>query len=99
MKLQTLKPRLKAVSPGSTLPVASPQVAQRLRGSAGVADRIKIKTRDCGLCQMCKRPGYLVDHIKPLCEGGSDDDSNKQLLCAPCHDEKSAREAAARAKS
>ncbi|MFB9242373.1 HNH endonuclease [Massilia antarctica] len=46
---------------------------------------------------MCKRPGYLVDHIKPLCEGGTNEDSNKQLLCAPCHDVKSAREAAARA--
>ncbi|NHZ93534.1 hypothetical protein F2P45_31710 [Massilia sp. CCM 8733] len=48
---------------------------------------------------MCKRPGYLVDHIKPLCEGGSDDDTNKQLLCAPCHDAKSAQEAAARSGS
>ncbi|MCE3605833.1 HNH endonuclease [Massilia sp. P8910] len=99
MKLQTLKPRLKSASPGRILPAASPQVAQRLRGSAGVADRIRIRTRDCGLCQVCKRPGYLVDHIKPLCEGGSDEDSNKQLLCKPCHDDKSAREAAARAGS
>ncbi|WP_103170741.1 HNH endonuclease [Massilia antarctica] len=46
---------------------------------------------------MCKRPGYLVDHIKPLCEGGGDDDANKQLLCGPCHLEKSAGEAARRA--
>jgi 5-methylcytosine-specific restriction endonuclease McrA len=43
--------------------------------------------------------GTVVDHIVPLWKGGSDADSNKELLCqAPCHDAKTAREAAERAR-
>lgn len=36
----------------------------------------------------------VVDHIKPLAWGGSDERSNKQALCRRCHDEKSAAERA-----
>jgi 5-methylcytosine-specific restriction protein A len=39
----------------------------------------------------------VVDHITPLHMGGDDQDSNKELLCNPCHDAKSAREAGNRA--
>ena len=103
MKLQTLKPRLQAAS--GRLPVLSParpDVIERKRGSAGVRDRDRIRRRDCGLCQECKRNGRVamgaaVDHIVPLWKGGSDDDVNKELLCTPCHDVKSAREARERA--
>jgi 5-methylcytosine-specific restriction endonuclease McrA len=42
--------------------------------------------------------GVAVDHKTPLWMGGSDEDSNKELLCQPCHDAKTAREAAARAR-
>lgn len=96
MPLPTLKPRLQAASLFRLKPMPTAAV-ERKRGSAGVRDRHSIRERDCGLCQVCKRPGYIVDHIKPLCEGGSDDDSNKQLICSPCHLEKSAGEAARRA--
>jgi 5-methylcytosine-specific restriction protein A len=104
MKLQTLKPRLQAV--GSRLPVlatARPDVVERKRGSAGVRDRERIRRRDCGLCQECKRNGRVamgaaVDHIVPLWKCGSDEDSNKELLCTLCHDAKSAHEAAERAR-
>lgn len=104
MKLQTLKPRLQAAR--SRLPVlatARPDVVERKRGSAGVRDRERIRRRDCGLCQECKRNGRVamgaaVDHIVPLWKGGSDDDANKELLCAPCHDVKSAREARERVR-
>lgn len=102
-RLQTLKPRLTTASTSrlQQLP-ASAGLVQRKRGSAGVKDRNNIKQRDCGLCQECRRRGRVtigrvVDHIEPLWNGGSDDDSNKQLLCHPCHDEKTAREAAQRA--
>ena len=37
-----------------------------------------------------------VDHIRPVCEGGSDDRPNLQALCACCHALKSAAEARAR---
>lgn len=104
MKLQTLKPRLETAS--GRLPVLAParaDVVERKRGSAGVRDRDRIRRRDCGLCQECKRNGNVamgaaVDHIVPLWKGGSDDDANKELLCAPCHDVKSAREARERAR-
>jgi 5-methylcytosine-specific restriction protein A len=83
------------------LPVGAGMV-QRKRGSAGVKDRNNIKRRDCGLCQECRRQarvsiGRVVDHIVPLWNGGSDEDENKELLCDPCHDAKTAREAAMRA--
>jgi 5-methylcytosine-specific restriction protein A len=104
VKIATLKPRLRAA--GSRLPMLAPQrenVVPRKRGWAGVQDRNRIRLRDCGLCQECKRRGRVtggmaVDHIVPLWKGGSDDDANKELLCQPCHDAKTAREAAERAR-
>lgn len=104
MKLTTLKPRLKA-SNLTRIPTltAQPATVQRLRGSAGVKDRAAIKARDCGMCQACKRqgitrPGRVVDHIVPLHMQGTDDASNKELLCDPCHDAKTATEAGDRAR-
>jgi 5-methylcytosine-specific restriction protein A len=79
-----------------------PDTVERKRGSAGVKDRQRIKERDCGLCVRCQKEGRVslgkvVDHIVPLWAGGSDEDENKQLLCDPCHDAKTAREAKERA--
>jgi 5-methylcytosine-specific restriction protein A len=56
------------------------------------------------MCQECKRQGKVsvgaaVDHIVPLWKVGSDEDTNKELLCHPSHDAKLAREANKRAKS
>ena len=103
MKLKTLKSSLQSAGV-SRLPVLSarPQMVERKRGSAGVKDRASIKLRDCGMCQECRRrgrarPGDVVDHITPLWDQGSDEDINKELLCHPCHDEKTAREAGQRA--
>lgn len=50
------------------------------------------------LCQECEKngvltPAVLVDHIKPINEGGEKlDMRNLQSLCARCHNKKSARE-------
>lgn len=106
MKLRTLKSTLQVAR--HTVPTMQPaqyrpDMIQRKRGSAGVKDRAKIKERDCGLCQECRRRGRVtigkvVDHIKPLWDGGSDEDDNKELLCDPCHDHKTAGEAAQRAR-
>lgn len=102
MRLTCLKPRVPAanLSRVKLAPIGS-QV-ERKRGAAGVADRERIRRRDNGLCQECARQGRVsvgcdVDHIVPLWDGGSDDDANKELLCRPCHDAKTAREAAQRA--
>ena len=103
MKLSTLKPRLQSVST-ARVPVLTQQPGrvERKRGSAGVKDRNQIKARDCGLCQECKRRGKtsigsVVDHKQPLWDGGTNDHDNQELLCDPCHDAKTAREAAQRA--
>lgn len=50
------------------------------------------------LCAECKRLGRVTlatqrDHIKPLAEGGVDDETNVQGLCEPCHEAKSLAEA------
>jgi 5-methylcytosine-specific restriction protein A len=49
------------------------------------------------LCIECERLGRVTlatqrDHIKPLAEGGTDDDSNVQGLCHACHEAKSLAE-------
>jgi len=59
--------------------------------------RKRIMKRDNGLCQNCLKLNILTkatqcDHIIPKAKGGSDDDDNLQMLCEPCHDEKSLRD-------
>jgi 5-methylcytosine-specific restriction protein A len=103
-KLQTLKPRLKPAGARlATLAPVRPGTVERVRGWRGVQDRERIRKRDNGLCQECQRNdrvsvGAAVDHIIPLWQGGTDDDANKELLCQPCHDVKTAREARERAR-
>ena len=49
------------------------------------------------LCVMCKAKGKVtlaveVDHIVALVNGGEDEHSNRQALCAPCHQVKTRRD-------
>jgi 5-methylcytosine-specific restriction protein A len=37
------------------------------------------------LCELCSETATLVHHIKPIKEGGTNDDGNLQSLCAGCH--------------
>ena len=102
-RLTTLKSRLQTSTARLPTLTERPNVVERKRGYAGVLDRRRIRARDGDLCQECKRQGrtitgYPVDHIIPLADGGTDDDSNKETLCVPCHDAKSAREARARTR-
>lgn len=105
MKLTTLKSTLQRMpAPKVEALAPRPQMVERLRGGAGVRDRARIKARDCGICQECRRngmgrPGSVVDHIIPLWEEGTDDDSNKELLCIPHHDAKTKVEAGRRASA
>lgn len=52
------------------------------------------------ICEECERkgivtPGYFVDHIKPLRQGGDFmDPDNLQTLCRPCHASKTNKEIA-----
>lgn len=102
MRLTCLKPRIPAANLSRVKPAPLGNQVERKRGAAGVADRERIRRRDNGLCQECARRGLVsvgrdVDHIVPLWQGGSDDEANKELLCSPCHEAKTAREAAQRA--
>jgi 5-methylcytosine-specific restriction protein A len=71
-------------------------VDKRKRGRAGQRDRAQVLAEE-PLCRACLEAGRTtastrVDHIKPLSEGGTDERSNKQGLCIPCHDKKSVAE-------
>jgi 5-methylcytosine-specific restriction protein A len=62
--------------------------------------RDRIMTRDCGMCQQCRRNGLLrqadqVDHITPKAMGGSDDHGNLEAICGPCHTAKTQAESGA----
>lgn len=70
----------------------------RKRGRAGQRERRQVLAEE-PLCRKCLAVGLtvaseIVDHILPLAWGGTDSRSNKQGLCTPCHDEKSAAERA-----
>jgi 5-methylcytosine-specific restriction protein A len=71
-------------------------MAERLRGRAGVAQRLR-RLRAEPLCRMCKAKGIIrasevPDHILALALGGTDDDSNIQCLCDLCHSRKTQEE-------
>jgi 5-methylcytosine-specific restriction protein A len=70
--------------------VTDPVPTMRLRGRAGKEQRRRRLARTGGLCERCQSRGRVVvatvvDHIKPLALGGSDEDSNTRNLCDPCH--------------
>ena len=72
-------------------------VDKRLRGRAGQRARRRVLEEE-PLCRRCLAEGrtsasVVVDHIRPLSQGGSDDRANKQGLCGPCHDAKTKAEA------
>jgi 5-methylcytosine-specific restriction protein A len=71
----------------------------RLRGRAAVAQRKRRLQRTNGLCERCLEKGKVriakvVDHIKPLAFGGSDEDGNTQNLCSDCDAVKTAYDSA-----
>jgi len=54
-------------------------------------------------CALSYSPDRLrlgeIDHIVPVCEGGSNMPENLRLLCAPCHKSETASLAKRRAKT
>jgi 5-methylcytosine-specific restriction protein A len=103
MTLTTLKPRLSTAGNRLATLTQRPGATPRLRGRAAVERRANW-LRSNPYCVKCKEEGYIVaadvvDHDIPLWAGGADDETNFQSLCqTPHHDEKTAREAAERAK-
>lgn len=71
-------------------PKSCAKPTERLRGRAGQAQRLRRLQRTHGLCEDCTtegrvEPANVVDHIKPLAHGGSDEDSNTRNLCNHHH--------------
>lgn len=68
---------------------------KRASGSHTADDILKIggcqKWR-CASCRRNIRDDYHVDHVEPLALGGSNDQSNLQLLCPPCNQSKHAKD-------
>lgn len=65
--------------------------------------RKRILARDKHLCQSCKRKGRItagneVDHKLAKSKGGTDDESNLECICTPCHIAKSAADRGAKLK-
>jgi 5-methylcytosine-specific restriction protein A len=69
----------------------------RIRGAR--LQRLRRQLFDASpLCVICEAAGRVTvatirDHIVPLAEGGRDDASNSQPVCAECHTRKTAAEA------
>ena len=54
-------------------------------------ERQKLLDNADGCCELCKKKlkkVFDIDHIIPLAEGGTNDESNLQVLCKQCHFEK-----------
>ena len=68
---------------------------KRIRGRALQTIRREMIAKD-PRCAMCRRIlagiDWQVDHIKPIYKGGKDTPDNRQLLCSPCHDAKTAKD-------
>lgn len=75
---------------------ASPKT-ERLRGTGGVEQRLRRLRRTHGLCEDClaedrTKVAVVVDHIRPLALGGSDEDENTRNLCKRHHDDRTAEQ-------
>lgn len=64
---------------------------RRYRSRAARISRLQIRAvleRD-KVCRTCGNPAKDIDHITPVSRGGQTELSNLQLLCRPCHQQKS----------
>ena len=98
-KMPTRPPLHRVNSPRAkrhTLRQSDPERTERLRGRKAVVLRQRRLMAE-PLCRHCYAKGRIAaatvpDHIIPLHKGGSDEDSNIQCLCGPCHKAKTSQE-------
>ena len=53
-----------------------------------IVDMLSRQGHRCAACSTSLADGYHVDHIMPLCLGGSNDRANLQALCPSCNSKK-----------
>lgn len=99
MKLQSLKPRVQALSLTRVNVITTR--TDRMTGRP-LQRRNRRFLREHPLCVECERQDRVaaaqqVDHVVPLHLGGADDESNLQGLCCECHERKTKNEARHRA--
>lgn len=98
-RLKTIRPRVRPLDAA----IAAPSTTKRIRGNTRKAVIRRMDRDTPRMCAECYRHGLVrigseLDHIAPLWKGGSNDPRNLQWLCAPCHAEKTAREATERGR-
>jgi len=63
-------------------------VSRRMKIEDSVKQGILEKqAHQCAICGDELKKRFEIDHISPLCQGGSNDPSNLRALCQPCHSE------------
>ena len=86
MKLQRLQPRLQEVKPKQSMEPKKNWGSGR-GGRPWRRLKAKIHLRDLYTCKHCGlvTMSLELDHIINIAQGGTDDESNLQSLCPPCH--------------
>jgi 5-methylcytosine-specific restriction protein A len=95
-RLPTLAARVQTLAPRAA--PTEPSYGQGRGGRPWRRKRDQILKRDrymcqCEDCQGKRLIAHEVDHIVPLSQGGSDDDSNLRAINRDCHKAKTQREA------
>ena len=101
--MRTLKRNMTTLQPRRIATLAEHANGAR-RLSASLRDRQKLRVwlKQNARCNACTVVVALtecdLDHVRPLVDGGELADWNTQVLCRPCHKDKTAGEIAERAK-
>ena len=106
-RIAAVPPRIRMAQPAKLQQAPRIGATRRDRGRGRQEARLRIWLRDGPNCMGCGKliditPGtpdpFELDHTVPLWAGGQDNDANRQCLCPTCHQAKTAREAAGRAR-
>jgi 5-methylcytosine-specific restriction enzyme A len=95
-RLTMLKPRIATLNTGRVAPLKTRSASLRWSGRKLQEWRERILARE-PLCRHCNEVGRTtiateVDHIVPLEDRGTYEDSNAQPLCGDCHKAKTAKD-------
>lgn len=100
-KIPSLKSRLTPVGSNKVSTLAEPSDGDTWGSGRGGRPwrrkREAILIRDHYTCRVCglTTKDLEVDHVINVAQGGTDDDSNLQAICIPCHKSKTAIESTA----